>query len=649
MDLPVTKKVVWNTTSNEPDLENDLFTIRVQLGSSSDVVAETIYADNAVKPTYYLGDGVYVIYLKDGETATIREIPSGTHWSIVEAMPSMGTGTTDPNGDPITLPNNDYSNTNKAELKQGGILSNPGMEPIKVPITVENHYFNVKKGDLSIEKIFEGGGDHLPESVTVQLYRNGEPHESPIRIEKGSDGRFTYTWDQLPLYDGDGGRRYDYTVKEVTVTYPTGSGWSVDARDGNIIRVRGDAATADGDREILGGWLVSESGRMFAAVTSNTGFQNTIALKNTWIPAHNVGQIGHNVQKVDSETSAPISGVTFTLTSETHDAYKTGHPLTTDANGKVSFGGLKEGTYTLTETKAADGYRYDEDVELSWAINVSRSGELLGVKDLTGSSAGENTWGLTVAEVKDNVLTITNEPITGKISITKQITGTDSAAVTGRTFTFQVKDASGQVVKTLTVKAGETKTVDGLRYGRYTVTETGSSEVSGFQYNGITWSGDGAVTGTGDSIQVEVDEHDKTYAVTAENSYTELGGLSLTKTVTGGRGEADRDWNFILTLTGNTSRTAPEFTFSGASSESASLVKGEDLDRYGNGTYTVTMKGGVTLQVTGLSDGTEYEVYEVEANDDGYTTSAEKDGVNVPYVDGATDVGVDIEQDEEYS
>lgn len=85
---------------------------------------------------------------------------------------------------------------------------------------------------------------------------------------------------------------------------------------------------------------------------------------------------GFELNKVN-ESGKPIEGVKFTLTKERNGAGKAyytlsdegkvggfkseKYELSTDAEGKISFDGLAEGQYTLTETEAAAGYLLPEN------------------------------------------------------------------------------------------------------------------------------------------------------------------------------------------------------------------------------------------------------------------------------------------------
>ena len=68
-------------------------------------------------------------------------------------------------------------------------------------------------------------------------------------------------------------------------------------------------------------------------------------------------------QKRDEVNGRPLSGAVFTLSN--------GQTATSDSNGLVQFGTLAPGTYTLTETRAPDGYQLSDT---PYTVTVSAAG-----------------------------------------------------------------------------------------------------------------------------------------------------------------------------------------------------------------------------------------------------------------------------------
>lgn len=68
------------------------------------------------------------------------------------------------------------------------------------------------KTSVTVEKVWRDGNDSNRGEIKVQLYKkNGDKVGNPQTLSKNS---WTYTWKELPKYDGDG-KLIEYTVKEV--------------------------------------------------------------------------------------------------------------------------------------------------------------------------------------------------------------------------------------------------------------------------------------------------------------------------------------------------------------------------------------------------------------------------------------------------
>ncbi len=79
---------------------------------------------------------------------------------------------------------------------------------------------------------------------------------------------------------------------------------------------------------------------------------------------------------------------------------------------------------------------------------------------------------------------------TGNLTITKSVEGIDSSKVSSGTFSFDVENASGEVVDTITLptESGEwSDTLISLEPGTYTVTEN-AEEIEGYRLTGTNLS-----------------------------------------------------------------------------------------------------------------------------------------------------------------
>ena len=121
------------------------------------------------------------------------------------------------------------------------------------------------------------------------------------------------------------------------------------------------------------------------------------------------------ILKLEEGTETPLEGIEFSLTSEDGN---TSYTKTTDENGEITFDGLYQGTYILTETSTTENYILSES---NWYVDIVYN-------EITS-------------------LTIENSVKTGKIKITKidSETGSPLAGVT-----FNIVDSdTGEIIETL--------------------------------------------------------------------------------------------------------------------------------------------------------------------------------------------------------
>ncbi len=70
-----------------------------------------------------------------------------------------------------------------------------------------------QKTEITGTKVWEGGESVRPDSIQLQLLRDGDAYGDPVPLE---DGETEYTWTDLDVTDIDG-KEYEYTVDEVDV------------------------------------------------------------------------------------------------------------------------------------------------------------------------------------------------------------------------------------------------------------------------------------------------------------------------------------------------------------------------------------------------------------------------------------------------
>lgn len=147
--------------------------------------------------------------------------------------------------------------------------------------------------------------------------------------------------------------------------------------------------------------------------------------------------------KVDAESGTAISGAELQLTDSNNKVIKT---WTSSTTAEV-ISGLGEGTYTVTETKAPDGYIA---AKTSVKFSIDSKGNIL---DENGESIGQ--------------VVIKNEKATGGVSISKQDI-TNKKELSGAKLV--VKDYDGNIIEEW-ISTNEPHLIKNLKPGIYTLTE----------------------------------------------------------------------------------------------------------------------------------------------------------------------------------
>lgn len=215
-------------------------------------------------------------------------------------------------------------------------------------------------------------------------------------------------------------------------------------------------------------------------------------------------------------------------------------------------------------------------------------------------------WQQTVAEYANGDLTtdktavFTNQRV-GDLIVTKTVEGNDTDSSKAFSFIIRLSDTTinGEYngvtftdgVATITLKGGESKTIEGLPSGTgYVVTEE-------------SYANEGYITTkTGDTGSI-IGGSVQTAAFT--NTRDTYGGLVVTKTVDGNAPIEGAEFSFTVTL----------------SDTSITGTYGEM--NFENGVATFTLKNGGSRTATGLPNGITYEVTEEDYSADGYVTTSE--------------------------
>ena len=330
-----------------------------------------------------------------------------------------------------------------------------------------------------------------------------------------------------------------------------------------VTEVENGAAIADYDLEVTGGGTVTVAAKTIAETTiTNTYTEQPGSLKIT-------KALGANAPE-----AASTKTYYFKVTGP--DNFNETYPI--EGAGSKTINGLKPGTYTVFEV--LDGIAIE-----GYDIEITGGGEV------------------TVASNKVAETTITNTYTQqkGKLTVAKALgTGAPDAA-NEIEYEFTVT-GPGNYSEGFKLKAGESKTLEDLVPGTYTVTEnkTGAA-IDGFD---LEVTGDGEVTV----------EANATAEATVTNTYKQqLGSLKVTKALGAGAPDGANAIEYEFTVTGpnNYSNSfklkAGEYkliedlvpgTYTVTENKTNAAIDGYDLEVTGDGEVTVVAKATALATVT---------------------------------------------------
>jgi len=251
----------------------------------------------------------------------------------------------------VTSSNNELTAATTYTKKDGSALAEGETVPSFVNVKAQAPV--PETTSVSFQKTWSlPSGFTLPENtnITVQLMGtvNGATEAvGDARTLTAADSWKT-SWTGLAKADSDG-KMITYSVKETKI--------NENGITGGKLVVLGSAF--NNINKAVGLWTATQS--------SDT------AVTNTWIPATDIySDASIIITKKDSaDASKHLSNAEFTLTGSN---LKTVRTAVTDSNGNASFTGLKEGVYTLKESKAPDGYNASAT---EWTVNVTKDGSVL--------------------------------------------------------------------------------------------------------------------------------------------------------------------------------------------------------------------------------------------------------------------------------
>ena len=572
---------------------SDTFTFRLKLENETvnvDGTYNITYSGEANQPTtLVVSGGTAQITLHGGQTAFIDGIPLGTTYTVTE-LASDGANAvqdvTDANGYTLTTENNVSDTITSTEGAYQASFTN-----------------DRKVGDLTVIKAEKGNGfeDDYPNTqdsydITVTLTPptgvtlvgsvNGVALPADGTVANGVWSKtFQLKHDEsIAFTDLPAGTTYAISEADYT-----NLGYEEAVLESTGTTTLGK--TDDGLKYITGTIPGEEGANSVAATVTNE--RNTGSLSVEKI----VEGTGAQTEKEFAFTlQLTNAGVTLEGAYPA-DINGTDTTVAVDASGKATFK-LKDGE-TITINGIPDGTTY-EVLEQDYSAN--------GYETTSTLDSGEIIDGET-AQAK-----FTNHRDVGSLKITKEVAGNGEDAPNALTEfevtveltppqgvtlvgTWEQGEESGNVAasNTFTLTDGESVELTGLPTGTsYTITEA-------------DYAANGYITDI-DTASGEIT--DGALRATVLNTMN-VGDLSVLKTVNGSGAETDREFSFTLTLI-NEAGVTVDNTYE--TSEGTLTVTG--------GKATFTLKGGESLSIYGIPEGTDYTVTEADPAEYGYLITA---------------------------
>ncbi|WP_130850544.1 SpaA isopeptide-forming pilin-related protein [Intestinimonas timonensis] len=441
---------------------------------------------------------------------------------------------------------------------------------------INNYELDVK--DYEFTKKWEG----TPTSFVVTLK---DSKYDDLTVSVANDGTATVTGGSYTAtVSGATGKTWTITVEDV----PADSDYYVSAETSvggeNVTNHNGVLATSgyNGTTNGASWWQVSISG-------------NTITNTHYSVVRNDPKGI-LKIYKTD-ESNKPLNGVTFSLTGKDSQTTKDG--------GYAMWTDLAVDEYTLAET-APEGYVQPG----SWIVKVEKTPDIapktttatngsktITYNDTVAVKVKKSTEADTAYQTVSDAYTITNSKVKASLTITKSVAGSANWDSEGYTFTITGPNYN----KTVTLTSNkQSETLTGLLVGKYTITETNPGNSGDYKWDGVSYSGTGvSSSGSSATVTIDRDDHGKTITVNAANNYSKLtdGQLQITKNAVGAPNGASFD--FTVKIDGQPYQ--------------GNYKIGSEKKKTDDGKITLT--GGQTATISGLTRGASYEVVE-----DDYTT-----------------------------
>lgn len=226
-----------------------------------------------------------------------------------------------------------------------------------------------------------------------------------------------------------------------------------------------------------------------------------------FVNVENVPLADITLHKVDSKGKG-VSGAKFKLVNDNGGET---YPVTTsDANGNVTFNNLKEGTYTLTETMAPDGYvALKENYKVKVTVNDKTATAKLYKADETTEVANNQIVNYTEKEEAIKNLTSSKkvnvdkyDERTYQVNLNAEVTGREAGVEAKGASVVMVLDASGSMTERIS-ETDPTKKYVALKTAAETFVDTLSKKSKESRISIIWYSGTEGSNGTTETLDFQ--------------------------------------------------------------------------------------------------------------------------------------------------
>lgn len=337
-------------------------------------------------------NGVATFTLKHGQSITASGLPAGLTYSVEE---------TDANADGYTTSNS------------GNTGTIPSGDTAKVYFTNTKHEGEALTTSVSVQKVWKiDNGGEQPESVKVQLEKDGQPYGNPVTLSDKNGWK--HEWKDLPL-------GFTWTVEEVDA--PEGSTSYTNHYDNHFVITNDDVDIEQKPEtvNVRKVWVIDDGGEHPDSVSvqlmrDGEPFGDPVTLNdaNDWSHAWNDLESGHNWTVVELnvpdgfKATVSQSGDTFTIIND--DTTEETTEIRVNKEWTIDNGGTRADSVTVQ--LYCDGQPWGDPVTLSDSNDWTTLWEELPVGHSWSVVEINVPAGFTSSVTQeDGVITITNDDI----------------------------------------------------------------------------------------------------------------------------------------------------------------------------------------------------------------------------------------------